>query len=274
MLRSLCVLAAAVAAAAIEDCGGAPTVEPKVCGHSGKTSAPAGTRCTSQSTLDEGMVVPVQVKIHNQANYITSAGKTVYVNGKLKAGASIQMAFTCLDEECKTAADDILQYTGTFVPSPQAAGVTFDMGREKGSGMNGHSRLFKATDATHKGGLGLCKGFANHATACGHLTITKDLPIPSHGYIGLGTIYMRVVKRMEQPFWVQVAATTGMLETTGGICETGDGSEYSGSGSGTARVLFKGVTPPKPKPTPTTGHMLSPKRTAKAGKGKGLFTKG
>jgi len=208
--------------------------------------------------------VPFYVKVHNHASYEALKGDgDIFVAGKIKAGSSVQVAFVCLDEDCTSAAGDVLEFQSFTAPA-DVPGVTFSMGRVKGSGAAGGAKKFSSQQMTHRGGIGLCSTFANHPTACGHISIANDVLMPAQGALILGVVYMKAVKSLGQKFSAHVAGSNNMFETVGGICKP---AELAASGSGTIGAYFKGIAPP---PKPVAAAPLAAKGTAKKGKGKGL----
>ena len=116
--------------------------------------------CKDAYNLVVGQEVPVKVNIRNRANHFTTSGQTEYVSGKLKASSSVQIVFACLDDGCRAAEGDALEYTGKFEFSPTHLGasmadaVKFEMGREKGSAAHRNKKgLFSPTEVQHIGGV-------------------------------------------------------------------------------------------------------------------------
>ena len=104
-----------------ENCGGSAALEARVCAgnasHQGLSFPPGQAICTHPALIDVGQVVPIAIKIKNEANYEDADGHRVEVPAKLKAGTVVQVVFSCLDATgggCKTAEGDALEYTGKF----------------------------------------------------------------------------------------------------------------------------------------------------------------
>ena len=180
MLRT--VLLALVASAVAENCGGSLSVDPRYC-----TGSLNGVPYCDASAIAEGDTVPLRIRLANNANYENFDGDQTYVPGVLKAGKRLQIVFACLDgTTCTTAAGDILEYTGSFVPQ-DATGAFFTMG-----------------PAPTFEGIDICGTLGNAATACGYVTLAQDIPMGGDETITVGQIYMKAVKYYAGSFIVSI----------------------------------------------------------------------
>ena len=94
MLRRT-ILALGLASAAAENCGGSLSLDPRYC--VGTVDNDGVTRYCDSTAILEGDIVPLRIRVTNNANYENLDADSIYVPAQLVGGKTMQIVFACIE---------------------------------------------------------------------------------------------------------------------------------------------------------------------------------